>query len=230
MALKHLVPLGVRNFLRPTYQWAYAPIHRMTQSHAQWKQLRAELAEWERKGRPVPPPHIVKQQALRQYAARYNLHVLVETGTYNGDMVEAMRAVFDRIYSIELSKELYEKARSRFRGVAHIELMHGDSGSELKGIMSALCQPTLFWLDGHYSAGVTARGAKDTPIFEELNHILTSTDLGHVIIIDDARCFGTEPAYPSIKELCDYIKSHRSNVDIVIKDDSIRIIPLQIAE
>ena len=69
----------------------------------------AELAEWKRKGRPVPPPHIVKQRTLREYSKRYDLRILVETGTYFGDMVEAMRADFDRIYSIELSKDLYEK-------------------------------------------------------------------------------------------------------------------------
>ena len=27
-----------------------------------------ELADWERKGRPMPPPHIVKQRVLVEYA------------------------------------------------------------------------------------------------------------------------------------------------------------------
>ncbi len=47
------------------------------------------LAEWERQGRPVPPPHVVKQRVLRGYAERYHLNIFVETGTYRGDMVEA---------------------------------------------------------------------------------------------------------------------------------------------
>ena len=186
-----------------------------------------ELADWERNGRPIPPPHIVKQQTLKTISKRYGLKILVETGTYYGDMVEAMKDVFNQLYSIELSTELYKKAKKRFKGEKHIELICGDSGLELMNLMSKIDKPTLFWLDGHYSAGVTAKGEKDTPIYEELNHILNSTDKGHVIIIDDARCFGADPNYPSIKELCDFIKSKRANLDIVIQDDCIRVIPNQ---
>ena len=186
-----------------------------------------QLADWERNGRPIPPPHIVKQQTLKTFSKRYGLKILVETGTYYGDMVEAMKDVFNQLYSIELSAELYKKAKKRFKGEKHIELICGDSGLELMNLMSKIDQPTLFWLDGHYSAGVTAKGEKDTPIYEELNHILNSTDKGHVIIIDDARCFGADPNYPSIKELCDFIKSKRANLDIVIQDDCIRVIPNQ---
>jgi hypothetical protein len=187
----------------------------------------AALAEWEKRGRPIPPPHIVKQKILRDYSKKYSLRILVETGTCYGDMVDAMKADFDQIYSIELDKDLYEKAFRRFRKAKNVELIHGDSGIELEGLMKRMDQPALFWLDGHYSAGVTARGAKDTPIREELHHILHSNDLGHVVIIDDARCFGQDPAYPSIEELDKMILSLRPNMDIVIQDDIIRITPKQ---
>lgn len=186
----------------------------------------ADLAEWEGKGKPIPPPHMAKQRMLREYAKRYGLRVFVESGTYFGDMLEAMKADFDRIYSVELSRDLHEKAITRFRGINNIELIHGDSSIELERIMAKINQPALFWLDGHYSAGVTARGAKDTPIYEELRHILNASERGHVIIVDDARCFGTDPAYPSIEELSELIKK-RSNSDIRVLDDSIRITPKQ---
>lgn len=87
-------------------------------------------------------------------------------------------------------------------------------------------QPALFWLDGHYSAGVTAKGEKHTPIYEELEHILGTQERKHVIIIDDARLFGTDPAYPNLEELSDFIKAKRNNVDILVQDDSIRITPI----
>ena len=186
----------------------------------------ADLAEWEGKGKPIPPPHMAKQRMLREYGKRYGLRVLVETGTYFGDMIEAMKSDFDRIYSVELSRDLHEKAITRFQGINNIELIHGDSSIELERIMAKINQPALFWLDGHYSAGVTARGAKDTPIYEELRHILNASERGHVIIVDDARCFGTDPAYPSIEELSELIKK-RSNLDIRVQDDSIRITPKQ---
>jgi hypothetical protein len=185
-----------------------------------------ELACWEKCGKPSPPPPIVKQRTLQNYSKRFGLKILVETGTYYGDMVEAMKEDFDRLYSIELSKELYEKAKERFKKAKNIELICGDSGRELGSLMSKLDQPALFWLDGHYSGGVTARGDKDTPIYEELDHILHSPDRGHVIIIDDARLFGNDPGYPSIQELTDFIKSINPNLDIVVQHDIIRITPV----
>jgi hypothetical protein len=43
---------------------------------------------------------------------------------------------------------------------------------------------------------------------------LNAPDRGHVIIVDDARCFGTDPAYGSIEELSEFIQGIRSNLDI----------------
>ena len=174
---------------------------------------------------PVPPPHIIKQRVLRRYAEEYSLKILVETGTYYGEMVEAMKNYFYRIYSIELSEQLFDDVKKRFKSAKHIELIHGDSGKELKNVIKKINKPALFWLDGHYSAGVTARGEKDTPIYEELHCILNAKNLGHVIIIDDARCFGTDPAYPSLEELKEFIRSKNPNVKIAVQDDSIRVTP-----
>ena len=189
------------------------------------KRRMKKIAQWERQGRPLPPPHAFKQKILQDYSEKFSLDILVETGTYYGEMVEAMKETFKRIYSIELSKELYEKAKEKFKGEKHIELIWGDSGAEVEKITDKLDQPTLFWLDAHYSAGVTARGKKDTPIYEELNHILNAKNSRHVIVIDDARNFGADPAYPSLEELFGFVRSKRDNVEMVVKDDMIRITP-----
>ena len=189
------------------------------------RRQRTELAEWQRRGRPIPPPHLVKQQTLREYGARFGLRVLVETGTYRGDMVEALRNDFDRIYSIELSVTLHEQACRRFRGYRHISLIQGDSGKELSALMARIGVPTLFWLDGHYSAGVTARGAHETPVLQELSHILSARSTGHVIVIDDARCFGTDPAYPELGDLRRLVQSFGSDARFRIENDAIRITP-----
>ena len=184
-----------------------------------------EILQWKKNGKQIPPPHIIKQKTLKVYAKRFKAKILVETGTFYGDMIEAMKHNFDYIFSIELSKELYEKAKERFQDEDHIELINGDSGSELGNILERINQPSLFWLDGHYSSGITAKGSKDTPVYEELNHILNAQDLGHVIIIDDARCFGSDPAYPSIEELTEFIKSKKPDTSILVQDDIIRITP-----
>jgi hypothetical protein len=202
------------------------PLYAAMRGWAFARRQKRELADWERHGRPVPPPHIVKQRTIRDFAKKFGLKVFVETGTYYGDMVEAMKPYFSQIYSIELSNELYEKAKRRFAGDERIKIIHGNSGIELGKLIVSLDQSALFWLDAHYSAGVTARGEKDTPIYEELTHIFNSQYSGHVVIIDDARCFGTDPAYPSIEELSDFIRARYPNAKIEVENDSIRIIPL----
>jgi hypothetical protein len=57
-----------------------------------------EVAGWESKGRPVPPAHPIKQRVLAQYAVDYHLKMLAETGTCCGDMIEALKAGFERIW------------------------------------------------------------------------------------------------------------------------------------
>ena len=80
-----------------------------------WMDQGRDLERWEASGRPAPPPHVVKQRVIKEYAEKYNLEILIETGTFRGDMVEAMKNVFDQIYSVELSHALFQAARRRFR-------------------------------------------------------------------------------------------------------------------
>jgi hypothetical protein len=173
----------------------------------------------------VPVPHLLKQRALLEYGRRFNLRLLVETGTYLGDMVEATKRQFDRVYSVELSPELYERARQRFSRDANVELILGDSGRELGTLIPRLPGPALFWLDGHYSAGITAMGDQTTPVEDELRHILGSGRRGDVVIIDDARCFGTEAGYPTLDDLERLMRSLQSDIDIAVENDSIRVTP-----
>lgn len=209
----------LRKFLRqfPLYYTLRASLVRRRQIE--------ELRHWERMGKPAPPPHIIKQRTLRHYAKTFNLKILVETGTCYGDMIDAMKEAFDRIYSIELSEELYLQARRRFSRKPHIHLIWGDSGVELKRVVSELDAPALFFLDGHYSAGITAKGEKNTPIYEELNHILSAVERRHVILIDDARCFGVEKDYPSLQQLTAFIAAKRPDLNVRISDDTIRVTP-----
>ncbi|MEZ6051187.1 MAG: hypothetical protein R3B91_06250 [Planctomycetaceae bacterium] len=203
----------------------HAPVFRPVRNWIKKQRQIREVHQWEANGRPAPPPHIVKQRAIREHAHRYGTTILVETGTYRGDMVEAMKHDFDRIYSIELSEQLHEECCERFARTPHVTLLQGDSGRVLGELMPSIDQPTLFWLDGHYSAGVTAQGEKDTPIWEELGHIFAAPDLGHVLLIDDARCFGQDDGYPTITELQEFVRSHRPHLQMTVQDDSIRFVP-----
>jgi hypothetical protein len=176
--------------------------------------------KWVRDGSILPPTHYVKQKFIRDYIIKYGIKTVVETGTYYGDMVEALRKTVDSIYSIELSKDLYNKAKIRFQKYNNIEIIHGDSGIEIKKIIPKLDNKTLFWLDGHYSKGITAKGEKITPIFEELQYILSDEKKDFIIIIDDARLFGTSDGYPSENELYDFVNKRKSNLSIYNENDA----------
>ena len=207
----------LKKIVKRTPAYPYLLAWRLT-----WRDWRA-YKEWLKNGQLAPPPHIVKQKNIKRIAEDFDLNIFVETGTCLGDMVHAMQHVFREIYSIELDKTLYNKAKYRFRKQSHIHLFHGDSGKILGDIVKRLDEAALFWLDAHYSRGITARGEKDTPIYEELHHILKSQNLGHVILIDDARSFTGKADYPTISELKEFVLSKRPQLDITVEDDCIRI-------
>lgn len=186
-----------------------------------------QLELWLIKGRAGPTPHIVKERIVRDYARHYGLRVLVETGTYLGDMVWAMRKGFDEIHSIELDPALYRRAQTRFLKQSNVHLHLGDSALVLSGIAATLRKPALFWLDGHYSGGITAKGATETPIEGELTSLLAASAPDHVILIDDARMFTGERDYPLIDELERRVAATKPNLHLLVKDDVIRIAPIE---
>ena len=179
--------------------------------------------DWLEAGKPVPPPDIVKQMIIKEYLNKYMPLVFFESGTYLGGMVNAVKTLFDRIYSIELSKELCEKAQDKFIKDDHISIVHGDSADIMPGILEQIDEACLFWLDGHYSKGITAKGIKETPIAEELEHIFTHHIKTHVILIDDARYFNGKNDYPTIDELFDFISEQKPEYKYYVENDIIRI-------
>jgi hypothetical protein len=187
------------------------------------RQDREEMRAWIAMGRPPRPPQVVKSQVVRDNARKFSTAIMIETGTYRGDMVEACRKSFRHIYSIELSEELYESARQRFSSLDRVTILQGDSAQVLPGLLARIGEPCLFWLDAHYSGGVTAQGRVLTPIFDELERILAHPVPGHVILIDDACDFVGTEGYPTIAELRVFVHTHRPGWVFEVRDDIIRI-------
>lgn len=127
-------------------------------------------------------------------------------------------------HSIELDQHLYRQAHNRFRNWLNVKTYQGDSGEVLPRILARLHCPALFWLDGHYSGGETAKGEADTPISIELQAILESRIKGHVVLIDDARCFDGTSDYPFIEDLLAIVRRD-PNYRIEISADIIRLTP-----
>lgn len=178
-------------------------------------------------GSPVPPPHRVKRFWLARLARRHGCRTLIETGTYQGDMVDAMLPVFRRIVTIELDPGLAEAAVRRFRERPEVTVIHGDAGQVLERVLSEVDERFAFWLDGHYSGPGTALGARPTPILAELEAIGRHHRKDHLILIDDARCFGNEEGYPALARVVGSLRAIHAGYRVVVRDDMIQALPAQ---
>lgn len=170
---------------------------------------------------PVPASHIYKEKTVEYYSKHYRCEILVETGTYLGEMVSAMEGKFSKIYSIEIVEELYCKNVEKFKNNSDINLCCGDSSKVLKTICEKCNKRTLFWLDGHYSGGITGKGEKECPIWEELDSIFRYMEVPFVILIDDARCFVGRQSYPTLEELKVYVTAKGKRM--LVSNDIIRV-------
>jgi len=179
--------------------------------------FRGEYVWWRLRGSPQPKvPHIVKQRALAEFAERFNLRVMVETGTNLGNMINAQKHRFLEIYSIELDTWLAARAKRKFAAYPGIHLYQGDSGKVLPAIMSQIEEPALFWLDAHW-------GDIDAPIKLEMECIYRHPVRNHVLMIDDARYFDGHGDYFSIGQLREHAAREYPGSVLEVKDDIIRI-------
>jgi|ERR1051326_379920 hypothetical protein len=174
---------------------------------------------------PVAPPFQVKRDLIAQQAREHGLKVLVETGTFKGDMLEYQLPNFEQLVSIELDEHLYRAACARFAADPQVQLLQGDSGVKLAEAIKDLKEPALFWLDAHYSFGLTAGRGTDAPIFKELLCLTRRQQFRDAILIDDARLFGWDFGYPSLRKVRKFVTSHWPNHRFYIQSDIICIVP-----
>ena len=203
----------VKHYLKNTF--VYDAVHFFRQERGYWA--------WRVLGIGITP-HRVKQKAVLGYATHFSISTLVESGTYLGEMVDAVKRYFRTIYSIELDEGLYQRAKRIFGQFHHIFLLQGDSAQVLPGVLDQIHEPCLFWLDAHCSGGITAKGDLETPIVQELRQILAHPLAArHVILIDDARNFVGANDYPTLQQVKNLISMSIPSAVVEVKDDIFRI-------
>lgn len=187
------------------------------------RQLRKKYDLWQARGAVPPMPNWGKQSVVREYIKKFAPSVFVETGTYKGKMVYAVMPYMKEIYSIELDRDYFEAAAKRFAGYPNIHILQGQSGEVLPRLLADIAEPCIFWLDAHYSGGSTAKADLETPIMQEMECILNHNKAAdHVILIDDARCFGVNRDYPDLNALERFVLDIQPDWTFEVKDDIIR--------
>lgn len=155
------------------------------------------------RGRAGPAPRSVKNAVLLRYGIADA--TWVETGTFLGQTAEFLARSARHVFTIEPSRPLFTRAACRFAG-SNVTVLNGTSESVLPDLLPTLSGPVNFWLDGHYSAGVTYCGATVTPIAAELEAIDRSlANFGPVVVlVDDVRLFGSDPGYPALSYVTEW--------------------------
>ncbi len=168
-------------------------------------------------------------ELIRSYARRYpEIRVFIETGSADGSTPAALVDEFDRLYTIELDVGFYLHNVKRFVHEPKVLPLLGDSTVVLKELLLVLERPAVFWCDGHWCGGQT-RGPVDTPIEAELREIFFRPSPG-LVLIDDARLFGADPAYPTVEWVETVVREHTDPWDFEVADDVMRITPAEETE
>jgi len=178
---------------------------------------------WILRGRPSRSPHLLKQKVVREYGVKFGLKTLVETGTYYGEMVAAMKGHFDGIYSIEYVPALAERATRKFARHQHVRIFCGDSRVVMPEVLALLKGPALFWLDAGYYGWVGKQG-DERRLAAELEMILGDS-FSHVILLDDARGLTGRDGIPSVGEVKAYVESKFPERSVEVEFDIMRITP-----
>jgi len=161
--------------------------------------LKNEHVEWVRRSYSSPSPAHIKRSVLLRLGVPNA--TWVETGTFLGETAELLASHSKAVYTIEPEATLYKQAAQRLANNQKIHVIHGLSEKVLPDLLPGLSGTVNFWLDGHYSGGITHQGPVDCPVRDELMHIENNLSRFDdvVVLIDDIRCFD-----PSIELYADY--------------------------
>jgi hypothetical protein len=163
-----------------------------------------------------PVPNAIRRKIFTKWGQAPT--IWIETGTFKGDTTDFLSQISTRVFTIEPSEKLYRDAVDRFRNHERVNVRHGISELELPRILEELSDEELkslsFWLDGHFSKGITFRGPQDCPLLDELGAIDRHFDkIERIsILIDDVRIFDPSnpeySTYPTLSELVEWADDH----------------------
>jgi hypothetical protein len=131
-----------------------------------------------------------RQAILASIKRSYPFDLVIETGTFRGTTTQLLRTwTTAPIITIEVSGRYYEYSRRRSSGIAGIELIHGDSPTEIRRVAARPTHETtarvFAYLDAHWGLSLPTRW--------EILELLSSWE-SLCIVVDDFKVPG-DPGY-----------------------------------
>jgi len=167
------------------------------------------------------------------------LTVFVETGTFHGDTVAAVRPYFDKLYSVEAVEEHNAIAHRRFASDDAVDIRLGESDGFLRELSPLLRDASvLYWLDAHWceTGGTNAALATQCPLLEEIAAIGTLNS-NSVVLIDDARYFLSPPPapndpshWPRLDRVLENLRGLSADHEVTVSNDVIIFAPKAIGD
>ena len=165
---------------------------------------------WFKRDFSAPSPSYVKHKVLMRNSTKNS--IWIETGTYLGETTAFLQESSRHVYTFEPEPTLFSRALSFFSKKTNVTVINSTSEKGFPKLLPEIFGEVNFWLDGHFSSGITYQGENDTPVLDELNNIenfrQNFTKLS--VFIDDIRCFGSEDPnyanYPSLNLIVDWAK------------------------
>jgi len=148
----------------------------------------------------------------------FDIATFVETGLGQGTSALWAERNFRTCISIEIDAVLVRSFYILHPSSA-VEILTGDSGTELDNVVRCSLFPTLFWLDGHTD--------DYCPVLAEIGAI-NASPFRHIILIDDARLFGTMAAWPTREQVYSALEAGGRRVVFDV-DDVLVAVPLVMA-
>lgn len=137
----------------------------------------------------------VPEQIVTELATLNNSTIFVETGTYRGGTTRWAAQHFRAVHTVERSEELFGAESAALTQLAGVSPHLGDSRDVLPKILEEIGDHSaVFWLDSHWSGGITAGVDDECPVIDEL--AILSGRVDDIILIDDARLFLCAPPAP----------------------------------
>lgn len=154
----------------------------------------------------------------------------IETGTFKGDTAKWASTHFEKVFTIENSREIYKETTEHLSDIKNIEFRFGHTREQLVKIVPTLNLPGIFWIDAHWCGGASYGQQDECPVVDEIQ-IINTSDYQHCILIDDARLFMEPPphphnanSWPDITELLNVLNEKKRRY-IIIRDDVIIAVP-----